>query len=411
MADLRANGGVAGGMNQPGSVAVVGGGIIGLAVARELLQRHEGRPVTVFEKEDRVAAHQSGHNSGVVHAGVYYRPGSLKATLCRRGAGMLREFCAEHGVAYRELGKLIVASSDDELPALAEIERRSAANLVPDVVRLGRAEMSDVEPFVRGVAALHSPHTAAVDYVGMCSALVADIERRGGTVLTGTEVTGLVDSSDGVEVRLGSARQSFGSVVACAGLHSDRLARMVGQSGDLRIVPFRGEYYALSKRASARVRGMIYPVPDARYPFLGVHLTRDVHDGVHVGPNAVLALAYEGYLRRTVSPADLRRILAWPGMWWLAARHWQHGLKELASSLSTRRYASLVRRYVPEIEVDDLLPTAAGVRAQALDRRGDLVDDFALQQAGRVLLVRNAPSPAATSSLAIAEHIVTAGAL
>ncbi len=396
---------------QPESVAVVGGGIVGLAVARELALRHDGIAVTVFEKEDRVAAHQSGHNSGVVHAGVYYRPGSLKAQLCRRGAGMLREFCAEHGVKYRELGKLIVASSDDEVPALAEIERRSAANLVPDVTRLGPAEMVDVEPFVRGVAALYSPHTAAVDYVGVCAAMARDIEAHGGTVLTGTEVTGVAESTDAVEVWTGLTRRSFDTVVACAGLQSDRVARMAGESGDLRIVPFRGEYYALSPKASDRVRGMIYPVPDARYPFLGVHLTRDVHDGVHVGPNAVLALAYEGYLRRTISPADLRRILTWPGMWRLAARHWRAGLLELASSLSTRRYAALVRRYVPEIEVDDLVPASAGVRAQALTRRGDLVDDFVLQRSGRVLLVRNAPSPAATSSLAIAEHIVTAGAL
>ncbi len=396
---------------QPESVAVIGGGIVGLAVARELLHRNEGLAVTVFEKEDRVAAHQSGHNSGVVHAGLYYRPGSLKAELCRRGAGMLREFCAEHQIKYRELGKLVVASSDDELPALAEIERRSAANLVPDVARLGPAEMADVEPYVRGVAALYSPHTAAVDYVGVCAALVRDIESRGGTVLTGTEVTGVVESTDTVEVHTGRTRRSFGAVVACAGLHSDRVARMAGQSGDLRIVPFRGEYYALSPKASDRVRGMIYPVPDARYPFLGVHLTRDVHDGVHVGPNAVLALAYEGYLRRTIRPADLRRILTWPGMWRLAAQHWRAGLLELASSLSTRRYATLVRRYVPAIEVDDLQPAPAGVRAQALTRRGDLVDDFVLQRSGRILLVRNAPSPAATSSLAIAEHIVKAGAL
>jgi L-2-hydroxyglutarate oxidase LhgO len=396
---------------QPESAAVIGGGIVGLAVARELSRRHDGLAVTVFEKEERVATHQSGHNSGVVHAGVYYRPGSLKAQLCRRGAGMLREFCTEHGVIYRELGKLIVASSDDELPGLAEIERRSAANLVPDVTRLGPADMADVEPYVRGVAALYSPHTAAVDYVGVCAAMVRDIKARGGTVLTNTEVTGVVESADAVEVWTGRTRRSFDTVVACAGLQSDRVARMAGQSGDLRIVPFRGEYYALAAKASERVRGMIYPVPDARYPFLGVHLTRDVHDGVHVGPNAVLALAYEGYLRRTISPADLRRILTWPGMWRLAARHWRAGLLELASSLSTRRYAALVRRYVAEIEVDDLVPASAGVRAQALTRRGDLVDDFVLQRSGRVLLVRNAPSPAATSSLAIAEHIVTAAAL
>ena len=395
---------------QPKSVAVIGGGIVGLAVARELSQRHDGLAVTVFEKEERVAAHQSGHNSGVVHAGVYYRPGSLKAQLCRRGAGMLRDFCAEHQVKYRELGKLIVASSDDELPALAEIQRRSAANLVPDVTRLGPAEMADVEPFVRGVAALYSPHTAAVDYPGVCAALARDIEARGGTLLTGTEVTGVVDSPDAVDVCAGRTRRSFGAVIACAGLQSDRVARMAGQSGDLRIVPFRGEYYALSPKASDRVRGMIYPVPDARYPFLGVHLTRDVHDGVHVGPNAVLAWAYEGSLRRKINPADLRRILPWRGMGRRAAKHGRAGLLEWASSLPPRRYATLVRRYVPEIEVDDLLPAPAGVRAQALTRRGDLVDDFVLARSGRILLVRNAPSPAATSSLAIAEHIVAAGA-
>jgi len=343
---------------------VIGGGIVGLAVARELTIRRPGLQVTVFDKEDRVAAHQSGHNSGVVHAGIYYAPGSLKARLCVRGGSLLREFCQQHDVRLRELGKLVVASSAAELGGLAEIERRALANGVPGVRRVAGAEIAEIEPYVRGVAALHSPHTASVDFTGMCQALVREITSAGGALWLGTHVRSLSEYSP----RNGMIRMS----------------------------------------ARHRVRGMVYPVPDPRYPFLGVHLTRDVDDGVHVGPNAVLALALEGYRWRDVRLGDLRDIGSWPGTWRLIRRHWRNGIREMTDSLVKRRYLANVRTYLPQMQPGDLVRSTAGVRAQAVRRDGGLVDDFVLRPAGRVMLVRNAPSPAATSSLAIAEHIVSA---
>lgn len=386
-------------------VAVVGAGIVGLAVARELTRRL-GVPVTVLEKEDRVAAHQTGRNSGVVHAGLYYRPGSLKATLCRRGGPLLREYCEENAIPYRELGKLVVAVDEGEIAALDDIEQRARGNGVPDLVRLDAAGMREIEPNVAGVAALHSPRTAVVDYPQVCAALARDVESAGGRVLLSTPVTALAEGSRGVQVVTPSGAFEFDHVVACAGLSSDAVARMVGAPDDMRIVPFRGEYYLLRPATAALVRGLVYPVPDPRYPFLGVHLTRGVDDQVHVGPNAVLALAREGYRRRDVSLRDLAEVATWPGAWRLAAAHWRSGLEEAAGSASRRVYAGHVRRYLPQVSVADLVPAPSGVRAQAVDRHGALVDDFALVRSGRVLVVRNAPSPAATSSLAIAEHVV-----
>lgn len=320
---------------------------------------------------------------------------------------MLREFCQENDVPLRELGKLIVATSERELAGLAEIERRAVRNAVPGIRRLTSAQITDIEPYTRGVAALHSPHTAAVDFVAMCEALARAVTSSGGTVLLRTPVTSVRESADGVRVRSASTSWTFDWVIACAGLTGDRLAAELRRPGDLRIVPFRGEYYELRPAASHRVRGMIYPVPDPRYPFLGVHLTRDVRDHVHVGPNAVLALALEGYRWRDVSPADLARMASWPGSWRLARRHWRSGATEIASSLSKRRYLARVRAYQPDLQLADLVRSTSGVRAQAVSRDGGLVDDFALQAEGRILLVRNAPSPAATASLAIAEHVVT----
>ncbi len=388
------------------SVGVVGAGIVGLAVARELTIRLPGVAVTVFEKEDRVAAHQSGHNSGVVHAGVYYQPGSLKATLCRRGAAMTREFCREHDVQYREFGKLIVATSAEEFPALARIEDRGTRNQVPGLRRVTREQMAQIEPHIIGAAALHSPHTAAVDYVGMCEALANDIGGAGGKVLLGTPVTGARETASGVQVRSASDVFEVDYLIVCAGLNGDRFAESLGGLGDLRIIPFRGEYYKLAPRATDRVRGMVYPVPDPRYPFLGVHLTRHVDDTVHVGPNAVLALALEGYRWSDVSFRDIARMARWPGAWQLARRHWRSGIDEVAGSLSKRRYLASVRAYLPDLELSDLLRSTSGVRAQAVRRDGSLEDDFVLRADGHVLLVRNAPSPAATASLAIAEHVV-----
>jgi len=387
-------------------VGIVGAGIVGLAVAREVTRRLPGAFVTVFDKEDRFAAHQTGRNSGVVHAGLYYKPGSLKATLCSRGVPLLREFCAEHGVPYRELGKLVVALDRPELDALAEIEHRARGNAVPDLVRLDRAGLHEIEPHVAGIAALHSPRTAVVDYVKVCEALVSEVTRAGGDVVLSSVVTQIEEDATGVGIVAGGRTHRFDNVLACAGLSSDSIARMVGAPDDLRIVPFRGEYFRLAPDKADMVRGLVYPVPDPRYPFLGVHLTRGVDDDVHVGPNAVLALAREGYRHRDVDLADLKDIASWPGAWRLAATHWRSGVAEMAGSASRRIYAERVRRYLPPVSVSDLTPIPAGVRAQAVDRAGGLVDDFVLHHHGRVLVLRNAPSPAATSSLAIAEHVV-----
>jgi (S)-2-hydroxyglutarate dehydrogenase len=389
------------------AVGVVGAGILGLAVARELTIRYPGLAVTVLEKEGHVAAHQSGHNSGVVHAGVYYPPGSLKATLCRRGAAMTREFCQEHGVPLRELGKLIVAVSEQELPGLAEIQRRSTLNQVPGIRRLSQAQIGEIEPHIYGLAALHSPSTAAVDYVAMCEELARAVKSAGGEVLLSTHVTGVRETPSAVRVSSAAASFDFDYLIVCAGLGSDHFAASLGRSGDLRIVPFRGEYYELRPEVRYRVRGMVYPVPDPRYPFLGVHLTRGVDDTVHVGPNAVLALALEGYQWTNVSLHDMAQIARWPGTWQLARRHWRSGLKEISGSLSKRRYLAGVRAYLPDLQLQDLVRSNSGVRAQAVRRDGSLEDDFVLQADGRVLLVRNAPSPAATASLTIAEHVVS----
>jgi L-2-hydroxyglutarate oxidase LhgO len=324
---------------------------------------------------------------------------------------MTREFCQENGVPLSDLGKLIVATSERELAGLAEIERRATLNMVPGITRLTSAQITEIEPCTRGVAALHSPHTAAVDFVAMCEALAATVTASGGKLLLQTPVTGLRQSGSGVRVWSGAAEWTFDYVIVCAGLTGDSLAASVGFPGDLRIVPFRGEYFELRAAARHRVRGMIYPVPDPRYPFLGVHLTRDVKGHVHVGPNAVLALALEGYRWRDISPASMARIAAWPGTWRLARRHWRSGVSEIAGSLSKRRYLARVRAYQPDLQLADLVRSGSGVRAQAVARDGSLVDDFALQTEGRVLLVRNAPSPAATASLAIAEYVVAAADL
>ncbi|WBB89888.1 L-2-hydroxyglutarate oxidase [Verrucosispora sp. WMMC514] len=388
------------------TVGVVGGGILGLAVARELLLRRPGTSVTVFEKEDRLAAHQTGHNSGVVHAGLYYQPGSLKAHLCRRGAGLLREYCAEHTLPYRELGKLVVALDRAELPALDRIEDRARSNGVPDLARLDRAGIADREPAVAGIAALHSPRTAVVDFAAVCERLAADVRRLGGRVLTSTEVHRIRPGVGHIEVSAGQERYLVGRLVVCAGLSGDAVAAMVRGRGDARIIPFRGEYYLLRAGLRDRVRGLVYPVPDPRYPFLGIHLTRHVDDEVLVGPNAVLALSTQGYTWRDVSLPDLARMAVWPGTARMARRHWRTGMYELAGSLSRRRFAGRAARYLPGLTAADLAPAPAGVRAQAVSRDGSLVDDFLIERVGPIMLVRNAPSPAATSSLAIAEHVV-----
>ena len=387
--------------------AVVGGGIIGTAVARRLLAERPDAEVTVLEKEDRLAAHQTGRNSGVVHAGLYYEPGSLKATLCRRGVALLKEFCAEHGLPYDEVGKVLVALDGAEEQRLGAIAERARANGVPGVRVIDRAELRELEPHVTGIAALHSPTTAIVDYVSVTERLAAEARAAGATIRTGFEVAAFRSADGGVVVAGTSGEEVVADrVVLCAGLQVDRLARLAGDDDAPRIVPFRGEYYALTPEKRALVNGLVYPVPDPRYPFLGVHLTPRFDGEVLVGPNAVLALAREGYRWRDVSPAELAAIARFPGFRRFARQHWRTGLAEMRGSLSKKAYTAAARRYVPELTADDMVPAAAGIRAQALESDGSLVDDFRITRRGAVVAVRNAPSPAATSSLAIAEHLV-----
>lgn len=389
-------------------IGVVGGGIVGLAVARRLLEQLPGSTVTVLEKEDVVGSHQTGHNSGVVHAGVYYPPGSLKARLCTAGRAQMQAYCLDRGLTYDECGKLVVALMDSERDRLTEISRRAVANGVPGVRTVDGAEISELEPHAVGVAALHSPHTAIVDFSAVARSYATDVMAAGGEVRTGVEVVGAAERPDGVTVATTAGEIAVDQLVVCAGLYADRVAELFGDDPDPRIVPFRGEYHRLRPEARHLVRGLIYPVPDPRYPFLGIHLTRRYDGEVLVGPNAVLALAREGYRRRDVRLRDVRDAVAWPGFRRMARQHWRTGLVEYGHSLSKRAFVRQAQRYVPALRPADVVPAAAGVRAQAVSRAGELADDFVLNHRGRVLHVRNAPSPAATSSLAIAEYVVSA---
>lgn len=392
-------------------VAVVGGGILGVAVAREILQRRPDADVTLFEKEERLAAHQTGRNSGVVHAGLYYEPGSLKAVLCRRGVGLLEDFCDQRGIRRIACGKVLVALDDVERARLDGIKERAQANGVPGVRIIGAEELRELEPHVRGVAALHSPSTSIVNFAEVTQALAADAVADGAKLLLGYEVVGLRASANEVVVTARSAtgftEAGFDRIVVCGGLQSDRLAELVGDDPDPVIMPFRGEYYALKPERRSLVNGLVYPVPDPRYPFLGVHITPRVDGEVLIGPNAVLALAREGYSWGRISISDVAEVARTPAFWRFARRHWRTGISEMRGSLSKRRFIAAARAYVPELGDDDVVPGVAGVRAQALDPDGGLVDDFRISIRERVVLLRNAPSPAATSSLAIAEHIVS----
>ncbi|WP_320537165.1 L-2-hydroxyglutarate oxidase [Pseudarthrobacter sp. IC2-21] len=388
-------------------IGIIGGGIVGIAVARSLLERHLG-DITVFEKETRLAAHQTGHNSGVVHAGLYYAAGSLKARLCVSGRASLRDYCLEKNLPYREVGKLVVVVDESELPALAGIEKRARANGVPDLSRINDAgRLREIEPHAAGVAAVHSPHTAVVDFAAITEAMAQDVRAAGGTVLLGQEVVGIAVDGAKVQVRTAVSEQVFDRLIVCAGLQSDVVARLLGADPSPKILPFRGEYWSLNPERNSLVNGMIYPVPDPRFPFLGVHFTRGVYDDVHVGPNAVPALAREGYGWSSVSAKDTWESLRWPGAGALAKKHWRMGVEEISASLVKAIYFHKARRFIPELEMSDLTAkTASGVRAQAWGRDGALLDDFAVEQVGPVTLLRNAPSPAATSCMAIADHLV-----
>ena len=388
------------------TIGIVGGGIVGLAVGRELSRRRAGARVVVFEREDRLAAHQTGHNSGVVHAGLYYRPGSLKAELCTRGRILMRDYCAEHGLPYDECGKLVVAVDGDELERFAALEQTARQNAVPGLRRVDGAGITEIEPHATGIAALHSPYTAITDFSAVAQQLGEEIVRAGGQVLLSTAVTGIERAIGGIEVVTGAERHRVDRLVVCGGLESDRLAGLVGGSAAPRIVPFRGEYLSVAAAKQELVRGMIYPVPDPRYPFLGVHFTRRVDGSLEVGPNAFLALSRRSYGRLSVSPRDLADTVAWPGFWRFSHEHWRTGVTELRGVLSTRAYLRSAQRYVPDIGVADVTRGRLGLRAQAVERDGSLVDDFVIEQEDGVTCVRNAPSPAATSSLAIAAYVV-----
>jgi L-2-hydroxyglutarate oxidase LhgO len=388
------------------TIGIVGGGIVGLAVGRELSQRRPGVRVVVLEREDRLAAHQTGHNSGVVHAGLYYKPGSLKAELCTRGRKLIQDYCAEHELPYDECGKLVVAIDRDEMGRFAKLEQTARENDVPGLRRVDGSEITEIEPRAAGLAALHSPHTAITDYVAIAERMGAEIEDAGGRIRLSTTVTGIERRAGRIDVVCGPERHTVDRLVVCGGLESDRLGELVGGSASPRIVPFRGEYMSVVAAKQEFVRGMIYPVPDPRYPFLGVHFTRRVTGGLEVGPNAFLALSRQAYGRASFSARDLGNTLAWPGFWRFAAEHWRTGLTELGGVLSTSAYMRTAQRYVPEIGASDVTRSGLGIRAQAVERDGSLVDDFVIEHEDGITSVRNAPSPAATSSLAIAAYVV-----
>jgi len=386
---------------------VIGAGILGVAVARRLSEVEPDAIVTVLEKEDRVAAHQTGRNSGVVHAGLYYTPGSLKATLCRRGMGLLRDFCADHAIPYEERGKLVVARDALEESRLREIERRARENTVPGLRRLDCDQLRELEPNVVGVAALHSPRTALIDFSAVTRALAVDVTARSGSVVLNTEVTGIQQIAGEVRVRTGEDEFGFDRLIVCAGLQTDRVARLAGGAEDPAIIPFRGEYLRLVDARRHLVSRLIYPVPDPALPFLGVHFTPRIDGTVDIGPNAVLALSREGYRRTDIVIGDVAEIARSRGFHRLALRHWRTGISEIRGSLSRRAFLREARRFVPALAPEDVERAPAGVRAQAVDPDGSLVDDFRLARLGRVVAVRNAPSPAATSALAIAEHVAS----
>lgn len=386
--------------------AVIGGGIIGLAVARELLLQRRDRTVVVLEEEDQIATHQTGRNSGVVHAGIYYPPGSQKATLTKRAIPLLREFAREKSVPFEECGKLVIAASSAESARLTDLFDNARANGVPGLEVVDGDGIREREPAAVGHAAIWSPTTAITDFAALAGAVRDDVTSMGGSVFTGLGVAGLFSSSSRVEISTyAGVTVTAGAAVICAGLHSDRLARAAGGNPEPAIVPFRGEYMKLVGSAKGRVNGLIYPLPDPRYPFLGVHFTPTVHGDVLVGPNAVLALSRSGYRWRDVDARFVGELVRQPGMWRVAARHWRRGTAEAWRSVSRRSYVRELQKYVPSITSADLVPATAGVRAQAVGRNGDLLSDFILTRTDRVVAVRNAPSPGATAALALAEEI------
>src|ERR1039457_1152516 len=387
------------------NVVIIGGGVVGLGVALEITRRFPHLRLLLVEKEDRVARHQSGHNSGVIHSGVYYKPGSMKARLCVTGAAAMVEFCREHGVAHQVCGKVIVATHADELPRLEELRKRGEANGLAGLRLIGPEELREIEPHATGMQALVVPSTGITDYAKVCEKYAELISSRGGTVLTSAAATGIRRLASEIIVETSRGAFSTTSLINCAGLFSDRISRMAGDDPGVMIIPFRGEYYDLVPERASLVRALIYPVPDPRFPFLGGHSTRRISGKVDAGPNAVLALAREGYRPSDISVRDLASSLAFPGFWRMARHHWRNGLDEFRRSLSKSAFVRALQRLLPEVGERDLVPGGPGVGAQAPKTHGGLVDDFLFVPSGKVLHVLNVPSPAATASLVIGKAI------
>ena len=398
--------------NDPGSVesrmydvAIVGGGIIGLSTAMQLLEQSPDLSVAVIEKEDRLAQHQTGHNSGVIHSGIYYRPGSWKARFCVGGKDRLIAFCDENEIEYDPCGKVIVATHESELGRLQDLYERGVANGVPDLEIVDPERLTEIEPHTQGVRALWAPHTGIVDYVRVANAYAGKFQDAGGDVFTGAAVKQARRMPDGTALETERGPLQAKHVINCGGLYADRLARMMGEETDVRIIPFRGEYYKLAESSHHLVKGLIYPVPDPRFPFLGVHYTRNIHGYVEAGPNAVLAWAREGYRKSDINLGETAGAITYPGFWKMTAKHWRTGMKEMHRSYSKSVFVGDLRKLIPEIQPADLESGGSGVRAQAVSSSGAILDDFHILRGQKALHVLNAPSPGATSSLAIGEYL------
>jgi L-2-hydroxyglutarate oxidase LhgO len=389
---------------QQSDVAIVGGGIVGLATALALAERFPRRAIVIVEKEPGLGRHQTGHNSGVIHAGIYYKPGSYKAKLCVEGVRLMKAFCEVNGVPYENCGKVIVATSNEELPRLQTLYERGTANGVEGLRMIEPEALREIEPHARAVRALHSPNTAIVDYTAVTTAMGAQLERRGVQLQTGAAVTAIRRADGLLHLETGRGVVAARTLINCGGLYADSIASLMGIRPDVRIIPFRGEYYVL-RREQQVVRGLIYPVPDPEFPFLGVHFTKRIQGDIEAGPNAVLAFAREGYRMRNVNPAELLGVLAYRGFWAMAARYWRTGMYEFYRSLSKRAFLTALQRLVPDLQESDMTPGGSGVRAQAVGSDGSLVDDFKITEAEGAIHVLNAPSPAATASIAIGQHI------
>jgi L-2-hydroxyglutarate oxidase LhgO len=392
-------------VSAPQDVAIIGGGIVALAIASALSEQAPRARLVILEKEPRLALHQTGHNSGVIHSGIYYRPGSYKARLCVEGARLMQQFCAAHGIRVDRCGKVIVATTEAELPRLAALYERGTANGVPGLSLIEPARLRELEPHAVALRAIHSPGTAIVDFTAVATSLATELTTRGVAIETGAKVMAITRTGDGFELTTPRLQVRARTVVNCAGLHADVVATMAGATPGMKIIPFRGEYYFLKPERRHLVNGLIYPVPDPEFPFLGVHFTRTVHGDVEAGPNAVLAFAREGYRFGTVHAGELLDTLTYRGFWAMARRYWRTGVYEVYRSLSKAAFVRALQRLVPELKPEDVKRGGAGVRAQAVDPNGALVDDFRIVESPGAIHVLNTPSPAATASLAIGRHI------